>query len=158
MSNIWKVLIVAGLIAAAATVLFLKEVEKSPIESQEDNETVKNAAVEEILKTTVDTSTDKPKKLPRLLDIGADKCIPCKMMAPILENLKKEYTETFRVEFIDVWKKPAEAKKYGIKLIPTQIFFDAEDKELFRHQGFYSREDILAKWKELSVDISKKLE
>jgi len=48
--------------------------------------------------------------LPRLLDLGADKCVPCKMMAPILDELKVEYTEVFRVEFIDVWKNPDAAK------------------------------------------------
>ena len=91
--------------------------------------------------------------LPRLLDLGADKCVPCKMMAPILEELKTEFVGTFAVEFIDVWKNPDAAIPYGIKVIPTQIFFSAEGKELFRHQGFFSREDILAKWTELGVSL-----
>ncbi len=90
--------------------------------------------------------------LPRLLDLGADKCVPCKMMAPILDELKVEYTEVFRVEFIDVWKNPAAAKPFKIKVIPTQIFFDPDGNELFRHEGFYGREDILAKWRELGVE------
>jgi thioredoxin 1 len=93
-------------------------------------------------------------KLPRLLDLGADKCIPCKAMAPILEGLKKEYAGKMDVEFIDVWKNPDAGKQYGIELIPTQIFYDANGKELFRHQGFFGKEDILGKWKELGVDIS----
>ena len=58
------------------------------------------------------------------------------------------------VEFIDVWKKPDAAKAHKIKLIPTQIFFDAAGKERFRHEGFYGKKDILAKWKELGVDLS----
>jgi thioredoxin 1 len=94
------------------------------------------------------------KGLPRLVDLGADKCIPCKMMAPILEELKSEYEGTLIVEFIDVWKNPDEAPKYGIKLIPTQIFFDASGKELFRHEGFYSKDDILGKWKEFGLDLT----
>lgn len=94
--------------------------------------------------------------LPRLVDLGADKCIPCKAMAPILEELKNEYAGVFAVEFIDVWKKPEAAEPYDIQLIPTQIFFDANGKELFRHQGFYAKEGILAKWKELGIDISRK--
>jgi thioredoxin 1 len=97
---------------------------------------------------------DASKALPRLVDLGADKCIPCKMMAPLLVELKSEYEGTLKVEFIDVWKNPDEAPKYGIKLIPTQIFFDASGKELFRHEGFYSKEDILSKWKEFGVDLS----
>jgi thioredoxin 1 len=94
--------------------------------------------------------------LPRLLDLGADKCVPCKMMAPILEELKQTYAGTLTVEFIDVWKVPAAAQPYGIRVIPTQIFFSAEGTELFRHEGFYSREDILAKWRELGVMLPDK--
>lgn len=94
--------------------------------------------------------------LPRLLDLGADKCVPCKMMAPILDKMKKDYAGTMVVEFIDVWKNPAAAEPYGIKVIPTQIFFLADGTELFRHEGFYSREDILSKWRELGVVLPEK--
>jgi thioredoxin 1 len=97
-----------------------------------------------------------PSKLPRLVDLGADKCIPCKAMAPILKDLKAEYAGRMDVEFIDVWKDPKPGKAYKIKLIPTQIFFDASGKERFRHEGFYGKEDILAKWKELGVDLKGK--
>ncbi len=90
--------------------------------------------------------------LPRLLDLGAGKCIPCKMMAPILEELKVEYAGVFDVEFIDVWQHPEEADKYGVQTIPTQIFFDASGKEVFRHVGFFSKEEILAKWKEVGIE------
>ena len=93
-------------------------------------------------------------KLPKLLDLGAGKCIPCKMMTPILEELKRDYADRFDVEFIDVWENPDAGKQYGIEMIPTQIFYDAEGKELFRHVGFFGKEDILGKWKELGVDLS----
>lgn len=93
--------------------------------------------------------------LPRLLDIGSDQCIPCKMMAPIIEELKKEYAGRLEVEFVDVWKNPDQGERYGIRLIPTQIFFDAAGKELFRHEGFFSKEDILGKWKEFGVTLDK---
>ena len=92
-------------------------------------------------------------KLPRLLDLGAGKCIPCRMMAPVLEDLKKEFAGKMNVEFIDVWVNPDAAKPYGIEVIPTQIFYNADGKELFRHVGFFAKEDILAKWKELGVDL-----
>jgi thioredoxin 1 len=95
-------------------------------------------------------------KLPRLVDLAAGKCIPCKMMAPILEELKKEYAGRMNVEFIDVWENPDAGKPYSIEIIPTQIFFNAEGKELFRHVGFFAKEDILAKWKELGVDLAAK--
>jgi thioredoxin 1 len=89
--------------------------------------------------------------LPRLVDLGADKCIPCKMMAPILDDLRKTYAGRMDVVFIDVWQNPDAGKKYGINVIPTQIFYDAAGKELFRHDGFFGKDDILAKWKELGV-------
>jgi thioredoxin 1 len=89
--------------------------------------------------------------LPTLVDLGADKCIPCKAMAPILEELKADYADEFEVVFIDVWKNPEAGKEYEVQMIPTQIFFDADGNELFRHTGFFGKEDILAKWKELGV-------
>ncbi|MFA6103916.1 MAG: thioredoxin family protein [Victivallaceae bacterium] len=96
-------------------------------------------------------------RLPKLLDLGAKKCIPCKMMAPILEELTKEYAGVMEVEFIDVWQKEnaEKAQKYNIQSIPTQIMFDADGKELWRHEGFISREDIFKKWKELGYDFEK---
>lgn len=98
---------------------------------------------------------ESEQKLPLLLDLGATKCIPCKMMAPILEELKVEQAKNFRVVFVDVWDNPAEAKKHKINLIPTQIFFDADGKELFRHEGFYGKEDILGKWRELGITVNE---
>ncbi|MBP7937206.1 MAG: thioredoxin family protein [Phycisphaerae bacterium] len=94
--------------------------------------------------------------LPRLVDLGANQCIPCKKMAPILEELRKEFAGRLQVDFIDVWENPKAGDEYHIKLIPTQIFFDASGKELFRHEGFFSRENILGKWKELGVDLTGK--
>lgn len=94
-------------------------------------------------------------KLPKLVDLGAHACIPCKKMAPILEALKKEYAGRLDVEFIDVWQKEnaEKAKAYAINLIPTQIFLSAEGKELWRHEGYLSKKAILDKWKELGVDL-----
>ena len=92
--------------------------------------------------------------LPRLVDLGSKDCIPCKKMAPILEDLRKEFDGRLRVEFIDVRTEPEAAQKYGIRLIPTQVFFDAAGKELARHEGFMSREDILAQWAAAGVALA----
>lgn len=92
--------------------------------------------------------------LPRLVDLGADKCVPCKMMAPILDEMKETYAGQLTVDFIDVWKDPAPGREYGVKVIPTQIFLDERGNELFRHQGFMSREDILAKWREFGYEFT----
>jgi thioredoxin 1 len=91
--------------------------------------------------------------LPRLLDLGADKCVPCKMMAPMLDKLREDYAGRMRVDFVDVWKTPDAGKPYNLKLIPTQIFFAPDGTELYRHEGFISREDILAKWNELGYAL-----
>ena len=90
----------------------------------------------------------------RLLDLGATTCIPCKKMTPVLEELKTEYEGRLDVEFVDVWRIPGVANQYGVQSIPTQIFFDASGKELYRHQGFFAKEDILKKWRELGVDLT----
>ena len=92
-------------------------------------------------------------RLPRLVDLGAGKCVSCKAMAPILERLNEDYAGTFEVEFIDVWKDETAAETYGIRMIPTQIFYGADGKELFRHEGFFGREDILTKWQALGLDV-----
>lgn len=154
MNKITKIAIVLILILAVGAVIVLKENKRADSETKILDNPVENVAVTEI--QAVETGKTKEfKALPRLVDLGAGKCIPCKMMAPILEELKKEYAGILNVEFIDVLKNLDAGKKYGIRIIPTQIFFDAAGKELFRHEGFFSREDILAKWKELSVDIEK---
>ena len=93
-------------------------------------------------------------RLPKLLDLGATKCIPCKLMAPILEELRREQTGRLEVVFIDVWENVGAGKQYGVEAIPTQIFYDAGGKELFRHTGFFSKSDILAKWKDVGVELS----
>jgi thioredoxin 1 len=98
-------------------------------------------------------TADNKVPLPRLVDLGADKCIPCKMMAPILAGLAKDYAGQLNVQFIDVWKNAEQGKPYGIRVIPTQIFFDAAGKERFRHEGFMAKKDILAKWRELGVEL-----
>jgi thioredoxin 1 len=78
-----------------------------------------------------------------MIDLGATECVPCKMMAPIIEELKKEYQGRADIIFIDVWKDPAPAKKYGIRAIPTQIFFDAEGREVHRNVGFMDKKRIV---------------
>jgi thioredoxin 1 len=92
-------------------------------------------------------------RLPRLVDLGAGKCIPCKAMAPVLEELEAEYAGRMHVQFIDVWKDPDAAKPYGIHIIPTQIFYGADGRELARHQGFMGKHEILAQWRALGVSF-----
>jgi thioredoxin 1 len=86
-----------------------------------------------------------------MVDLGAKKCIPCKMMAPILEKLEKVYAARAAVVFFDVWEDPAPAKRFGIRTIPTQIFFDKDGKEVYRHEGFLSEKEIVTRFKDMGV-------
>lgn len=144
MKTMTRIVIVAAVLAAAAPAFIAKQPKQPP------SSTTAGGVVAATANETVTA------KLPKLLDLGAGKCIPCKMMKPILDDLKVNYADCFITEFIDVWENPDAGKKYGVEVIPTQIFYDAEGKELFRHVGFYGKEDILAKWKELGVDAGGK--
>ncbi len=87
-----------------------------------------------------------------MIDLGAKKCIPCKMMAPILEKLKKVYDGKAAIVFIDVWKNRGQAKRFGIQYIPTQIFFNSDGKEIYRHVGFMGEKDIIAQLQKMGVE------
>lgn len=84
---------------------------------------------------------------PTVIDLGARHCIPCKKMAPILETLSSEYRGRASVLFIDVNEDQAAALKFRIQMIPTQIFFNAQGKEVKRHIGFIDKGDILKELK-----------
>ncbi|MBF0211802.1 MAG: thioredoxin family protein [Desulfamplus sp.] len=88
-----------------------------------------------------------------MVDLGAKKCIPCKMMAPILEKLEKVYAGKAAIIFIDVWENNEEAKRFGIRAIPTQIFFDADGKEIARNTGFMPEEAIVAQLTKMGVKL-----
>jgi len=95
--------------------------------------------------------TAQTKALPTLLELGSQGCMPCRYMAPIIDALEKELAGKVTVKFYDVNENPGIADKYQIQVIPTQIFLDAEGKELFRHVGVFEKEEILAKLKELGM-------
>ncbi|RKZ09248.1 thioredoxin [Candidatus Fermentibacteria bacterium] len=92
--------------------------------------------------------------LPRLLDLGSHSCTPCQMMVPELEAVSEDYAGVVNVDFIDVNENPNAARSYSIRLIPTQIIFDARGNELFRHEGYMSREDMTAKLVEFGYHSS----
>ena len=88
---------------------------------------------------------------PAVLDFGRGECIPCKMMKPILEELGKELAGKVEVKIIDVGEEGDTADRFNINIIPTQVFLDAGGKEVYRHEGFMPKEDILAKLKEMGI-------
>jgi thioredoxin 1 len=77
------------------------------------------------------------------------------MMAPILEDLTETKSDYFEVIFYDVYEDRSKAQEFGIRAIPTQIFFSAQGEELFRHEGYYSRKQILDKWRDLGIDVGE---
>lgn len=93
--------------------------------------------------------------LPRIVDLGSDKCIPCKMMVPVLDSLKKEFKGKLIVQFIDIEKTPEAKQKYRVRMIPTQILYNAKGKEITRHQGYWPKEDIITAFKKQGVDLRK---
>jgi len=99
------------------------------------------------------TSPATTNALPQLIDFGAGTCATCKMMEVVLTELNTEHGEQIQIRFVDVWENEEASNAYSIRMIPTQVFLDAEGNELFRHEGFISKEDILKKWVELGVDL-----
>jgi thioredoxin 1 len=91
--------------------------------------------------------------LPRLVDLGAGKCVSCKAMTPVLDGLRKDFAGKLQVDFIDVWQDRAAAEPWRIAMIPTQVFLAPDGRELWRHEGFISREEILARWKDLGLAL-----
>lgn len=108
---------------------------------------------------TAKTALVKPAEgLPKMVDFKSPTCPPCRAMEPILAELGEEYAHAFELELVDVSKQENQqrAVQNAIQYIPTQIFYDADGEKIFRHTGFYSKQDILNKWKELGYDMMPK--
>ena len=91
-----------------------------------------------------DTSAIVSKPLVTFIELGSIKCIPCRMMQPVMRAIEKNYGGQIKIVFYDVWKEDQQqyAQKYGIRLIPTQVFLNVNGKELMCHEGFFPEKDI----------------
>ena len=87
-----------------------------------------------------------------MVDLGAQKCIPCKMMAPILAKLEKAYAGKAAIVFIDVWENTEQAPRFKVQVIPTQIFFNEKGKEVFRHVGFFDEKSIVEQLNKMGIE------
>ncbi len=76
------------------------------------------------------------------MEIGSVSCIPCKMMQPIMKEIAADYKGIVKVEFYDLGVDREIGPKYNIRVMPTQVFLDANGKEFFRHEGFYPKEEL----------------
>lgn len=110
-----------------------------------DNSSNQTVAVEKANQNEVDVkSTEKTEIKVTFVELGSVNCVPCRMMEPVLEEVKKKYAGQVKVLFYDVWTPEGreEGYKYNIRVIPTQVFLDKDGKEYFRHEGFFPFEEV----------------
>ena len=112
---------------------------------------IQTASGEDTVLVTNSLDLDFSKHKVTFIELGADRCIPCKAMQPIMKEIAEEYAGKIQVVFYDVWKDPAPARKYAIQLIPTQVFIDKKGTEIFRHVGFFAKEEMLSMLKEKGI-------
>ncbi|OGC43407.1 hypothetical protein A2Y85_07640 [candidate division WOR-3 bacterium RBG_13_43_14] len=89
---------------------------------------------------------------PVVADFGRGTCVPCKMMEPLLKELQQEFAGKAAILILDVGEYATLSRQYGVRMIPTQIFFDSNGKELHRHEGFMSKENLIAQLKKMGVE------
>jgi thioredoxin 1 len=143
MRNRFGIILIVILITAFVTSLFITSCSDQAGEKSKTNASgnvSENAA-----------ETQQTAKLPLLVDLGKGTCIPCKKMKPILEELTVEYQGRAIVKVIDLRYEPQAARQYKIRLIPTQIFYDADSNEVYRHEGFMDKQSIQTKFAEMGV-------
>lgn len=92
----------------------------------------------------LDDSLNKAKAEGRvvMLELGSVGCIPCEQMKPVMAKLSEAYKGKLDVIFIDVKKDKETARRFGVYMIPIQVFLDKGGKEFHRHIGYYSYNEI----------------
>lgn len=128
-------IIVPLLIVAAIVAIFVVKNEKS---KTDDIETTPNTSIAELsddlknadfsLRETEEIDFEQLSSygLPIIVDYGADTCVPCKQMAPVLEKANKEFNGKAFIKFINVWDYPNAANNVPVQVIPTQVIFNAD--------------------------------
>ncbi|MFW5730508.1 MAG: thioredoxin family protein [Desulfonatronovibrionaceae bacterium] len=77
------------------------------------------------------------------VNLGSDSCVPCQIMEPVIQELQADYQGQALITYVDIDIHPEQGRRYGIKTIPTQIFFNHQGREVLRHQGIMDRESIV---------------
>lgn len=119
-----------------------------------------NAPTTEAQQTTPSAagSQQATRALPRFVDLGTTTCAPCKVMLSVMAELAQKYPGAFIIDFVNVQEDPEGAQRYGIQIIPTQIFFGPDGRELYRHMGVFRTEEVIAKWAELGFHFKPSAE
>ncbi|MGH4125041.1 MAG: thioredoxin family protein [Clostridium sp.] len=167
--NVFKIMIPVLIVVAIGVIWYLKNSNKTPIVKDD------NPAFALHVTDSLDIEKLKSYGIPIMIDFGADSCIPCKEMAPVLKELNQELRGKVIIKFVDVWKYQSLAQGYPINLIPTQVFLDKEGKPytpkdpeaskmkiysskdtkkhvFTTHEGGMTKEEILAVFKEMGVE------
>lgn len=146
MKNILIILIMGSLVLFTScnntdTTSMAETESKSKQENIQTGSIEKETASEKIVNSTFEKKEIKV----TFIELGSVKCIPCKMMQPVMEDIEKEYGDQVNIVFYDVWTEEGRpyAQKYKIRVIPTQVFLDKNEQEYYRHEGFFPKEELL---------------
>lgn len=95
--------------------------------------------------TQENAENDEIEYLVTFIELGSVNCVPCKMMQPVMKEIEEEFGDQVKVIFYDVWTEEGQpyGQKYGIRVIPTQVFLDKDGNEYYRHEGFFPKEEII---------------
>ena len=150
MSNGWRLAVVGVVLLAVGGALALKPSsgERGPVPR---SEIPYDASAPVPIEPVPESYGASEPGLPRLVALGAGSCIPCRAMAPIRAELRREYAGRLEVDFYDVWKDREAGAHFGVQVIPTLIYYDAAGRELGRQQGYVPKEGIVARMKDYGV-------
>lgn len=112
-------------------------------ETKNGNSDLKMANLQSVVTDSIKVKTSNTKVT--FIELGSVRCIPCQMMQPIMKSIEEKYPDQVKVVFHDVWTPEGQpfGQKYNIRVIPTQVFLDRNDKEFYRHEGFFPEEELV---------------
>ncbi len=146
-----RALVALAVGVAVGLTLWARTARRAPLAGDDPTATSPRPVAEESVARTNGTGAlpSEGAALPRLLEFSAGHCTACKLMEPILRELQRELEGRLAIETVDIVTRKAEMERYDVRIIPTQIFLAPDGRELFRNEGFMSKEDIRRKWAEL---------
>jgi len=147
-----KVFVVGAVLLAVAVTLYQKNTQTYMVGGYPADFDPKAPAPEEPVPASFENSAPG---LPRLVALGAGRCIPCKAMAPIRIELRREYAGALAVDYYDIWVDKEAGRHFGVWAIPTLIFYDSSGRERERKEGFISKKDILATLRSHGISLKR---